>query len=254
MDFEDIKGLEIIADRAWPAREISRGPGWECRFSDGMHRRLNSASVWAADDLAATVGFIEAWFEERGQSPIFKLTAASADGLDEYLTDRGYQPDARVTVMTADLDDSAPEAAADGVEISPEASAEWIDAFATMSGYGDDRRRLLGAVLSRIDLPAAYGLSRGDRTVASVGMAVAEADHAGVFEMFTHPDHRRQGHATTVLHGLLGWMQEQGVRTPYLQVLKGNRPAELLYAASGFVPRYYYWYRVRPGWLSSTPR
>jgi len=254
MDRGEIRRLETIADRAWPAREIAAGPGWECRFSDGMHRRLNSASVWEADDLAATVGSIEAWFKERGQFPIFKLTAASATGLDELLADRGYQHDARVTIMTAPLATGMSGDPPEAIETASEASADWIDAFATMSGYGEERRRLLQAVLTRIRLPAAYALIRRSGAVAAVGMAVAEDDHAGIFEMFTHPDHRNQGHAAVVLDGLLSWMHRSEVGTAYLQVLERNQPAERLYAAAGFTPRYQYWYRVSPDWLSTTPR
>ena len=254
MDLDGIRQLETIADRAWPAREIENGPGWQCRFSDGMHRRLNSASVWESGDLGVTVDSIETWFEARDQSPIFKLTAASADGLDELLTNRGYQPDARVTIMTADLTEAAGSTPPGAVKRSPGPTAEWTDAFATMAGYAEDRRRLLGEVLSRISLPAVFALVRQDDTAVSVGMAVTEEDHAGIFEMVTHPDHRGQGHAAAVLHNLLDWMCSHEANTAYLQVLKGNRPAEELYAAAGFTPRYYYWYRVRPGWLSTTPR
>jgi GNAT superfamily N-acetyltransferase len=218
-----------------------------------MHRRINSATVWAADDLDAAIDRVEAWFEARGRPPIFKLTAASAPGLDERLADRGYEPDARVVIMTARLE--GPLAVpAHPVEIAATASLEWMDSFAGMSGYGPDRRRLLGEVLDRISLPTAFAAVRIGGEVASVGLAVAEDDHAGVFEMATDPSHRGEGLAGSVLAALLGWMRDRGVATAYLQVLEGNAPAERLYGKAGFAPRYRYWYRVPPGWLRTMPR
>lgn len=253
MDPAEIRLLEHIADRAWPAREVVRGHDWEARFADGMHRRLNSATVWAADDLAATVRRLEDWYRTRGHSAIFKLTDASDPGLDDHLAGLGYLPDARVTIMTADLPTRDNGHVGAGVERAGP-TREWADAFAAMSGYGPDRRRMLTDVLDRIELPAAYAAARVGSEIVSAGMAVAEDRHAGVFEMVTHPDHRGRGLAGAVLTNLLEWMRRRGTALAYLQVFEENRTAERLYRRAGFVPRYQYWYRVRPDRLSASPR
>ncbi|MCB2224118.1 MAG: GNAT family N-acetyltransferase [Actinobacteria bacterium] len=250
---DDIRRLEGVADRAWPAAEVWPGPGWEARFADGMHRRINSASVWEAADLPDVVRRIEQWYARRGRPAIFKLTDASAPGLDEHLAGRGYARDALVQIMTASLDGTLPDPT-HPVDLAAAASEEWMDAFAGMSGYGPERRRLLGEVLGRIRLPAAYAALREGGAIASVGLAVAEGREAGLFEMATAPGHRRRGMAGSVLAALLEWMARRGAAVAYLQVLEGNEPAERLYRGAGFETRYRYWYRVPPGWLSTMPR
>ena len=95
----EIRLLEEISGRAWPPREQASGAGWEARFSDGMHRRVNSATVWPdAPDVGAVVASIEAWFGERRHPPIFKMTGASAPGLDDLLARRGYRVEATTLV------------------------------------------------------------------------------------------------------------------------------------------------------------
>ncbi len=252
MDAAEIRRLEGIADRAWPAREIARGDDWEARFADGMHRRINSATVWGSGDLDATVPELEAWYWDRGQSPIFKLTDASAPGLDEYLANRGYLRDVRVSIMTAEV--TAGERNPPSVRITATPTKPWIDAFSDISGYGTRRRRLLRDTLSRIDATAGYATRRRDGLIVAVGLALVTGDHAGLFEMATHPDHRDRGFATEVLASLLAWMGRQGAATAYLQVLEGNRPARRLYRRAGFTPRYRYWYRAHPGGVPTASR
>lgn len=247
----DIRSLEDIADRAWPAREITSGPGWETRFSDGMHRRLNSATVWDSSDPEAVVGDIEAWYRERGHPAIFKLTDASAPGLDGVLASRGYLLDVGVAVMTTDISGpgESPEA-----EVAPTATAKWMDAFAAMSGYDPARRTLLKDLLGRIDSATGFSAIEEQGLPVAVGLAVAEGDHAGLFEMVTHPDHRRRGLATRVVGALLSWSRSHGARTGYLQVFEGNTSAEHLYRRAGFTTHHRYWYRVPPGGVPAAPR
>lgn len=247
----EIRALEAIADRAWPARETACGPGWETRFSDGMHRRLNSATVWESADLETVIDDIEAWYRKRGTPPIFKLTAASAPGLDDVLVARGYLLDAGVAVMTADLTGTRepPEA-----QVVPAATTRWMDAFAAMSGYGPTRRRLLEDLLGRIGPATGYVAIEEMGIPVAVGLAVVDGDHAGLFEMVTRSDCLRLGLATRVVGALLTWSRSHGARTAYLQVFEGNTPAEHLYRRAGFATHHRYWYRIPPGGLSTMPR
>ena len=254
MDRAAIRELERFLDRAWPARIVASGEGWAARFSDGMHRRLNSASVCETADPADTVARLERWYERHDAPPIFKLTAAAAPGFDAYLDHREYRIDARVSVMTGGLEPGSIPAPAGGARIEPSPTGAWLETFATISGYGPERRRLLGDLLERIGSDAAYASVERDRETIAVGMSVLLGDRLAIFEMATHPARRRQGHARSVLARLLTDGRGRGARTACLQVLVGNEPAERFYRAAGFEPHHDYWYRVAPEGLSTGPR
>jgi len=100
----------------------------------------------------------------------------------------------------------------------------------------------------------AYAARRDAGVIVSVGMAVSEDSHAGVFEMATHADHRGRGFAADVRDALLDWSGDRGASVVYLQVLQGNQPAERLYRGAGFAPIYQYWYRIRTGGLPTGSR
>jgi len=247
----EILALEAIADRAWPARETAGGPGWETRFSDGMHRRLNSASVWDSADLESLIDGIETWYRERSHPAIFKLTQASAPGLDGLLDARGYALDAGVAVMTANL--AGPEETPES-KVVRSATTGWMDAFAAISGYDPARRILLEDLLGRIQPATGFVTIEERDSPVAVGLAVVDGDHAGLFEMATRPDRRRRGLATRVIGALLAWSRGQGARTGYLQVFEGNTAAERLYRSEGFMTRYRYWYRMPPGRIPAVRR
>jgi predicted GNAT family acetyltransferase len=68
--------------------------------------------------------------------------------------------------------------------------------------------------------------------VVSVGVAIRTAAEAvGLYAIATHPDHRRQGHATAVTRALTGWAGEEGAHVAYLQASAEGAP---VYEAVGF--------------------
>ena len=202
------------------------------------------------DDGVVTVEGHASSQEEREKTVLLLGNVRGILRVDDRLTADGYSSDAAVVVMTRDL----AEVPGETVRIDPEASEEWTDAFATISGYGPDRRRLFLEVLDRIDLPTGFAGIRIDGSLVAVGMSVADDAWAGLFEMATHPAHRSRGLATCIVAALLGWSREAGARIAYLQVFEGNRPARSVYRRAGFVPAYRYWYRVPPSGLPPVPR
>jgi GNAT superfamily N-acetyltransferase len=101
-------------------------------------------------------------------------------------------------------------------------------------------------MLANLVPPACFALRAvGDQPVAA-GFAVAEEGCAGFFDIVTHPDHRRQGHAGALMAALLDWARNSaGAHTAYLQVMLSNAPALRLYARLGFTELYRYWYRIK---------
>jgi len=74
--------------------------------------------------------------------------------------------------------------------------------------------------------------------------AVLEQELVGLFDVVTHPEARRAGHATELVDGLLGWARDNGARRAYLQMVAANDAARALYDRLGFEPLYHYWYRI----------
>jgi GNAT superfamily N-acetyltransferase len=243
-DHPAIHNLEAIADRAWPPAEVVTHDGWELRAAGpGIGRRVNSAAPLAdgALPLEERVRAVEVFYRRRGLAPTFKLTAAARpEGLDQHLAARGYRVDAPVLILTRPLD--SPAAAPPALPSSPD--DEWLAANAAVpSHYGAAPEAFL-ALLDRIRPPQAFAAERVGGEAAAIGMAVADGEWVGLFEIGTIPARRRRGLATAVVAQLLAWGYLSGARSAYLQVMEANAPARSLYARLGFTETYRYWYRV----------
>jgi ribosomal protein S18 acetylase RimI-like enzyme len=242
---EEIRRLEILADRAWPPAEVQVRDGWELRVSEpGIGRRVNSVAPREAGrrPLEEKVAQAEAFYRHRGLTPTLKLTAAARPaGLDEFLAGRGYRSEAEVSIQTLSL--TVP-AAAPRLPAVP--SPAWLEANAAVpSHYGAAPDAFL-ALIGRIDAPTGFAAVERDGQVAAIGMAVAEEGAVGIFEIGTRPEYRRRGLAREVMRTLLAWGAAGGASTAYLQVMLQNTPARSLYQALGFTEAYRYWYRIAP--------
>jgi GNAT superfamily N-acetyltransferase len=243
-DHAAIRFLEAAADRAWPPAEVVAQDGWELRATGpGIGRRVNSAAPLAggALPLEEKVRAAEAFYRERGLVPTFKLTAAARpEGLEGFLADRGYRIDAPVLILTRPLD--PPAAASPGLPSTPDDA--WLAANAAVpSHYGAAPEAFL-SLLGRIRQPLGFAAVQDGSEAAAIGMAVADGDWLGLFEIGTVPTRRRRGLATAVIAQLLCWGYGCGARSAYLQVMEANAPARALYARLGFTEAYRYWYRV----------
>ena len=104
--------------------------------------------------------------------------------------------------------------------------------------------RLHGAILNAIRTDCAHAVLRDGEQVLACGLAVVERGLVGLFDIVTHPAHRRQGCGEELVRGLLAWGRERRARTAYLQVAQANAAAQALYRKLGFAERYRYWYRI----------
>src|SRR5580693_7039122 len=90
---EDLRAIERLHVRAWPALETADLHGWLWRYSGGGSQRANSVSTVRFDgnDLAAAIEEVEARYRASGVPPRFQtfdLTAPT--GLAGLLQARGY--------------------------------------------------------------------------------------------------------------------------------------------------------------------
>jgi hypothetical protein len=89
-NLDEVRRLEGLAFRGWPALESRNLLGWHLRFSGGYTKRANSIN--ALEPQASTdVETVEAPFRERGSRPVWRLTPLAPVGMAELLTARGYE-------------------------------------------------------------------------------------------------------------------------------------------------------------------
>jgi len=238
-------------DAAWPAADREETGGWLLRAASGVTQRANS--VWPREpgvDAHAQLAALRAarlWYRARRLPLIFQVFDHPRSApLNALLDAEGFTRQSETLVMVRDGLDRA--AAADrGVEISTEPSGEWLRLWWSVDGRGDDAAlEVARGILT--GCPSVYALVRDDDgNPAAVGrLAVPHAGaggQGGLDCMETRPDARRRGHASAVLHALLGEGTRLGLAGYWLLVTAANAGARELYARAGFEESGRYLYR-----------
>ena len=85
---------------------------------------------------------------------------------------------------------------------------------------------------------------RDSGTTIACGQTATEGDMVGVYDVYTHPDHRGRGLARQLCSTLLAGARAAGARVAYLQVDAANAPARAIYHRLGFADAYGYHYRT----------
>lgn len=220
--------------------------GWLLRMLPGKAKRARSVNAVYPSTLPleAKIAHCERVYGVARLPALFRITPYSQPGdLDAALEARGYGRFDLTAVEAAPIAaDAADPAAAQVLGLRP-----WIDAVGELRGSPVEHRQAHLARLEGMQLPLrAVAVERAGRVLAT-GLTIVEDDCAGLFDIVTHPEARRQGLARAVVAGLLRASRELGARHAYLQVDAANEPARRLYRQFGFEERYQYWYRGRTG-------
>ena len=220
--------------------------GWILRLLRGKAKRARSVNAVYASTLPLDekIAYCERLYAGVGVPTLFRITPFSnpAD-LESVLEKRGYGRFDETAVEAASID---PALLAGGTA-QPMELRRWVDAVSDLRGAPEAHR---AAHFARIDgmplakLPVAV---REEGDIVATGLAIVEGDCVGLFDIITHGNAQRRGHARTVVSSLLRRAWELGARHAYLQVQVENVAARRLYAQFGFAQRYVYWYRGRPG-------
>ena len=240
---DEIRHLEHLAFRGWPALENQDLQGWHLRFSDGYTKRANSINALTPQS-STDVEALEAPFRERRRRPVWRLTPLAPAGMADLLKARGYEPIERSLLQRCPLHYGF--RADPAVEISPSPSPAWIEAFAHHSPVQPEHRETMRRMLQAIAQPAGFAFVRYQGRPMAMAIGAVEGDHMGLFDVLVMPEARRQGLARRVTESLYAWAWEKGARFAYLQVVATNAAAMPLYAAQGFRTVYEYEYLVPP--------
>jgi N-acetylglutamate synthase len=246
----DIYYLEELAANAWPAEVVQLVDGWRFRYTPGVSsRRVNS--VWPNNSgrflaVEQKLELVEAFYARRKLPARFQICpAAQPVDLDDILARRGYVTDASTFVQAARISDILglspnSETAVTLHTTLPDDFSKFQQRHYNLSPTQVAARK---AAFHRIGPQPVFALANADGRTTGIGLGILERGWLGIFGMLTHPDMRRQGTATAVLHNLAQWGRTNGAEQAYLQVMGSNPQALSLYARAGFTTQYQYHYR-----------
>lgn len=245
-----IQLLEELAANAWPAEVIQHVDGWRLRFNHNVTRRANSVYANQGGEnlpLEEKLAIVEAFYHRHGCPPRFHICPATQPShLDELLAGHGYSPNGRTAIQLASL-----EAVLACTQIRPDYTVNigdsvdprWFEVFCHGEHVKPHTAEIRRGILQRIGPRAGFATAYLGGQPVAVGLGVVERGWLGLFSLVTHPDYRRQGAATSLIHALAGWGQAHQANQVYLQVMTDNAPALAVYDRLGFETLYHYHYR-----------
>ena len=231
---DDLRRIERLHVRAWPAFETADIHGWLWRYSGGGSQRANSVSTvdFSGGDPATALDEVEARY--RARNAIVRLHTydlSAPAGIMDLLQARGYRGGETTLTMAKAVETSNPP---DDVEVASVPNVEWQEVY--LGAISESRRSVNAKILGAVPQPCGYFSCRRAGQVISTGLCVADGDFAVIECMATRAEARRQGGADAVLRSLEAWAIARGVKTLALQAVADNTAAIPLYTRFGFAP------------------
>lgn len=244
--------IEQASFNAWPALSETHHQGINLRIANGYTKRANSANVLSPqlDKLDSLILRYEKTFRQYQLPSIFRLPSfINNNALDSRLAQDGYQAIDQTQVMVLELPSSLQS---DPVKPSPDRAIktlspqQWLESFCAINQIENRQQKAHLEILERIKDKTCFAVLYQQGKAIACGLAVANQQLTGLFDLATHADFQRQGHACHLIHHLLQWGSQQGATQCYLQVVANNLPAVKLYQKLGYQTAYHYHYRIKP--------
>ncbi len=163
VEHERISQIELIASRAWPAREVEQYGGWFLRATGGVTRRANSVLPLqppASQSLNDAIQHAREFYERRGLPCIFQMTEASNPAeLDETLVNVGFQRELEVNVDIAPVSHITSVSSSVYTRLETQPTPEWLSVLARGGGYTEDVLSIRRDIMMRIRSPKIFALA-----------------------------------------------------------------------------------------------
>lgn len=243
-----------------PALEVKEYDGWIMGFTEGYSRRANSimAFDWGTIPAEEKLAECEKLYKAKGLRSIFKLTDASADGLNELLKNRGYSLECPTDFMTVGCNnetflgklETVEEPEDIGVIVTGEPDEAWLEAFYKFEHRTDPKtvsivNRQFEILKTRENLTAIYCRIQIHGQDVAVASAVIEDGYMYLLNVVVDENCRGKGYGKILVKEILEAACNMGAETLCLQVIGDNTVAINLYKSFGFEYYYSYWYMVK---------
>lgn len=248
-DLAVVRRLEAVGFRAWPAASIQYDGAWQLRLTAGHpSKRLNSVNPLDPSDhhdLEARIERAAQRFSAYGRPLVFRQTPLAPEPLEAFFDAHGWPRFEETIVLMADISDVDLDDALDRLPIRD--VGRYVDASLKVHGRDKALKPGLTEVLSSIRPPSGlFVLDGGSSGPAATALCIHDNDLAGIFELATRADVRRQGYGRKVVATALRWARMRGAQKAWLQVEAENEAAIALYRHFGFGEVYRYSYRRPP--------
>lgn len=222
--------------------------GWLVRFCPGKAKRARCINAVAAGraPLVDKLRRAEAIYREAELPLVVRITPFTVPAdLDAALEAEGLQPMDDTRVMVAplpELKDVPP--LPPGCLLLPTDAGTYAETVGEMRGSPMPQRHAHAQRLVLSPVPYEGWVLVRDGEALACGQFAREGDVVGLYDVFTTPQARGQGLATTLCGHLLLSAAQQGAEVAYLQVDAANATARSVYRRLGFSDAYAYHYRT----------
>jgi ribosomal protein S18 acetylase RimI-like enzyme len=239
--------IEEWTCRTWPALETVTLDGWLLRFAHGVTGRANAVYPLypSVRDVPEKIELVAQNYRQRALPPMFKLAEPllQHQRLDAMLALRGYERYNESLVMTCEVLPEMMHKPQHEVMVG-EYSSEWVEQYVQLCGVDAAHTAVYQDILSiPTGGPSLFARVYQDGTAIGMGVLRASQGRGGVYCMVTHPDHRGQGVASSVLTALMTAAHQRGVSRLFLHLAAENAAAQTVYQRCGFALAYRYGYR-----------
>ena len=240
----EIRDIELMLMRTWPALDEKIYDGWILRFSEGYTKRSNCINPLYESyfELEEKYEYCKKIYEEKKLPIVYKIIDTEVSiVVDEFLKNKGLEKRDMVTVKEIELTNVSYNLK--NINVSWGFNKEWYDFYVKENKLNKQEENIFKELLQKNDKNNMYVYKLEENKIIAVAMGVVEKNKIGIFNVYVKDTYRKKGYATEILEGLLVEARKINVEKAYLQVMETNEKAIKLYKKMGFVPKYRTWYR-----------